>query len=355
MKDAIGLLERREVGRFALDQAYMTLDDVDALLIGTGLTFPTFRMVKDGEGCSVEEISQSATSWGIEEVEGIVRPDAVHRKLRQGWTLVFDQVHRQWGPIAKLNRRFETGLGARSRIDVLVAPDGAVPPPHGPEMDRAVVCLHGQAGVRVEGVDHRLASGQALVVPMGVELETLPARGVTLIAVAAIQRVTWREVLMAALEAADAPIWHEPAQIRAEAPKAVSDDEKQTWSLCVEALQDELDAENALEAIVARIVESRMPVLTGQLAMNEAAIGENTPLRRRPECVYRILEEADKTWLVFHKTRIPFGVGARRVLELIAEAPLFRPGDLPGVPAEQRVPLCQALAKRGFLTTDLGR
>ncbi|MCP4809627.1 MAG: hypothetical protein GY913_28165 [Proteobacteria bacterium] len=344
MKDAIALLRRRETGRFDFTHRDIALSDVDELLVGAGLRFPTFRMIRDGKGCSIDAIC----------TDDLVRPQQVYSHLRDGWTLVLDQLHRQWGPIGKLNRRFETALAARCRVDVLVVPDGATPPAH-PHLERVLLCLAGDAGVRVDGTEHRLAEGQALVLPRGTVMEPLPAVGLTLVAVASIDRVTWREVLIAALEAADAPAWHDAIDLDAAGPKTLSESEQATWDQCVEAVQDKLDAEDALEAIASRIVRSRMPVLRGQLEMQKRPIDDNTPLRRRPEILYRIVEDETHTNLEFHTHAVQFGVGARNVLELIAEAPLFRPGDLPGIPVEQRVPLCAALIRYGFLTLDVTR
>lgn len=353
MKRAIELLQQGEAGTFAFDERPLTLSDIDELLVGTGLRFPTFRLVRGGETGSPDEVCQAPTDWGVEQVGGLVRPEEVHRKLREGWTLVLDQLHRQWGGAARLNRAFEVGLSARSRVDVLVAPDGATPPD--PEaLDRAILVLAGEAGIVVDGTEQRVPAGQGVTVPKGAQASFSAARGLTLVAAVVVSRVTWREVLMEALSACDHPSWHDAAAIDAHGAKTLDDTESAQWDQVVDALVDGLDAEDALERIASRLVRSRMPILTRQFQMQAADIDDNTPLRRRPEILYRIVVRGQETFLLFHSRELKFGVGARRVLELMAEAPLFRPGDLPGIPVEQRIPLCSALVRAGFLTLDVG-
>lgn len=345
MSPALDLLRAGQRGRFDFEPSF-GIDDLDTV-IEAGLRWPTFRLVRDGDHAVPSEICKPAFSWGVTTVDDAADPAAISRHLGEGWTLVLDQLHRQHGPSALLNRGFEIALSARSRVDVTVVPDGGVAPT--PEtLDNVLLGLHGCSVFEVGGEVVRLREGEGLVVPRE-EIGTLPAEGLSAYAIVAIARVTWREVLLEAFEAFDARLTHDEARIEPHGPKTLSAAEQDTWEQVVGLVTSELDAEDALNRIATRIVKSRLPYLPGSLQGGQVEIDADTWVARRPEVMYRIHEDDRGVHLVFNSSEITVIHKARFVLEFIAESPAFNPGQIPGIPENQRVGFAKTLLDAGFL------
>ena len=147
MKRAIDAILRGETAALELAVPF-GLEDIQALLHGAALRHPTFRVLRGESPIESAALCEPTVAWGPGTVGGLADPEAIQRHLDEGCTLVLDQLHRQFGPAAVLNRRFEVALSARSRVDVVLVPAGATAP--APDLlDNVFIGLHGDSAFRV--------------------------------------------------------------------------------------------------------------------------------------------------------------------------------------------------------------
>ena len=346
MKAAVDLIRAGEPGPIDFEPT-VGLGDLDRLL-ASGLRAPTFRMIRGEEQLHPAELLRPSHAWGVTTVEDSAHPPKIFTRLRQGWTLVLDQAHRQVGPLAALNRGYEKALSARSRVDLSLVPAGGTGPL--PErLDNVLLGLHGVSRFQVGDRTVELRRGQGFVAPR-VDVHPLPVDALSCYAVVAVARVTWREVLLDAFEHFDDPLGHLEARIDAHGPKQLSDAERAQWEAFVERFMEEVDAEDALDRIASQIVRTRLPYLPNSVRVGqEPELTPNTWVARRPEVMYRIHEDEQGAHLVFNSSDITVIHKARPVLEFVADQPAFCPAQLPFVPEDQRVPFVRSLLDAGFL------
>ena len=324
MKRAVDAILRGETAALELAVPF-GLEDIQALVL------------RGESPVELAAICEPSVRWGPGTVDGLADPEAVQRHLDGGCTLVLDQLHRQFGPAAVLNRRFEVALSARSRVDAVLVPAGATGP--APDLlDNVIIGLHGSSAFRVGDQDVELGPGQALAVPK-LPVEPLVAETLSLYAVVAISRVTWREVLMEAAAAFDDPLAHAEA----------SEGGEQHWRALVARFLEDVDAEEALDRIATTMVATRLPYMPGQLQASRHALDLNTWVGRRPEVMFRIVRDEEACRLLFHSTEMSFIPQAEDLLWYIVEAPAFRPAELPQIPEHARVGFVKTLVDAGFL------
>lgn len=345
MNDAIAHLRSGSPGAFDFDLRF-DLEDLDRLL-AAGLHGPTFRLLRGDQALPPADWAKAPHTWGNTTIADAADPALVVACLRSSATLALDSVHRQFGPAAALNRELELALSARSKVDLFVVPAGGSAPPV-PPGDTLLLGLSGTTRFQVGEATVDLAPGQGYAAP-GVEVTPLSPEGLGAFAVVSVTRISWREVLLDALEQFDDPLGHHEARLSVHEPKELTQAEREHWEGLVERFVDAADAEDALNRIATRLVKTRLPYLPGSLRAGQFDLQPNTWVARRPDVAWRIHEDEAGVHLVFNGSQVTVIHKARHVLEFVVESPAFCPAQLPSVPEEQRVPFVRGLLTAGLL------
>ncbi|MFO0601886.1 MAG: cupin domain-containing protein [Polyangiales bacterium] len=115
---------------------------------------------------------------------------------------------------------------------------------------------------------------------------------------------------------------------------------------------DKADVDGALEHFIDDVVDTRQPLLPGQVDEVRAlgAIADDTALTTRPAVLYRLHEAGDEVVLQVYGSRIRFPAHVREALAWLMEQPRFTPADLPGtLDAPGRLILVRRLVREGVL------
>jgi hypothetical protein len=206
-----------------------------------------------------------------------------------------------------------------------------------PLKDQRYTAAMGEAGEVV--LDVELAAGDTLYLPRGWLHEALTSDEHSLHLTVGINVVTWLAAFRAALDrCADDVEFRRSLPAHGEGAEAL-----------LELMAERLGAEEVAADARRRLVESRRPVLDGQLSQLGALHGLalDTPVERRPT----VIADLDGRRLSFEGKALVFPEQAVAELQALvgAEGPL-RPIDLPGRLDEAgRLVLVRRLVREGFL------
>jgi hypothetical protein len=320
------------------------------------------RLVREG-GSIAEPDYTTDLSWRPKPFTGMVDPEAVATAFERGSTIVLQGLHFNWPPLAQFCRQLEAELEQPVQANSYYTPRRsqgfAV---HHDTHDVFVLQVAGEKHWRVYDpllelplkaqrwspslgkpgsavLELTLRAGDTLYMPRGWLHEALTSETDSLHITVGINVHTWLDAFRAALdECAD----------DVEFRRSVPEDGESSAGL-VERLAERLDAEAVARRARAKLVDSRRPILEGQLEEIRAldSIRVDTPLERRPT----VIATLRGTELSFEGKHLTFPERIRDELETIcgAEEP-FTAGDLPGpLNDESRLVLVRRLIREGFL------
>lgn len=324
------------------------------------MRFPGFRLVKAGAQIPLAGYA-SDLPWRPSAFTGTADPARVAAEFADGATIVLQALHHTWPPLAKFCRALESELGHPAQANAYYTPAGSQG--FGVHHDtHDVLCVQvsgakrwlvyepllelplknqrysSELGEHGEPTrDLTLHAGDTLYLPRGWLHEALTSESDSLHITIGINVYTRLDALRAAVDSlADDVDLRRSVDDGGELP----DD-----------LLDRLRARLVPDAVVQRrrrrFVDSRRPVLPGQLAEARADVGPDTLLERRPT----VIADLDGTTLVFEGKRVAFPAHVLGELKAVvaAEEPL-RAADLPGGLDEQgRLVLVRRLIREGFL------
>lgn len=184
-----------------------------------------------------------------------------------------------------------------------------------------------------------LRAGDTLYLPRGWLHDALTSETDSLHVTVGVNLHTWVDALRAALEECEQDV---------EFRRSVGEDAVLDADL-LERLAGRLGPDDVARRARARFVNSRRPILDGQLEEVRAldSVGVETPLERRPT----VIADLEGTTLSFEGKHVSFPEHAREELEAVfaAEEP-FRAAELPGpLDDESRLVLVRRLIREGFL------
>ncbi len=326
------------------------------------MRYPSFRLVKAG---SQVPLSSYATDipWRPTPLTGAADPGRVAQEFAEGATVVLQALHHTWNALASFCRELEACLGhatqanayytpARSQgfgvhhdtHDVLVLQVGGAkrwlvyePVLELPLKAQRYAAALGETGPATH--DLTLHAGDTLYLPRGWLHEALTSESDSLHLTIGINVYTWLEALRAAVEtlADDVELRRAVAAHGEGAPDLEA------------RLAERLKPQAVAARKRARLVESRRPVLEGQLEEIRSLPGItlHTTLERRST----VIADLDGRALVFEGKRIDFPAEVEAELAAIvgSEGP-FSPASLPGSLDESgRLVLVRRLIREGFL------
>ena len=194
-------------------------------------------------------------------------------------------------------------------------------------------------------LDDLVRAGKVLYVPPGHGVTTEPTAGASLAVDVSLRPIRMRD--LAAAELATIP----RDQLRAPIPHNLGQNPDalvRQWTDLVESLLDDVDHEGILEGLVDQFVQTRLPMLRGQLTASRDVVGPRTRIRRRSTAMYRVADTGSGLELRFHGKGVTFPPGAGAVVNHIVTAADWCAEELLGVPPNHQLAIARLLVSEGF-------
>ncbi len=301
--------------------------------------------------------------WRPDPFTRTADPDQVAAAFEAGVTIVLQALHLNWLPVARFCRALEAELGHPAQANSYYTPRHsqgfAV---HHDTHDVFVLQVAGEKHWRVYEpllelplkhqryskslgehgppvLELTLRAGDTLYLPRGWLHDALTSETDSLHVTVGINIVTWADALRAALAESE-----EDIELRGSVPEDGTLDAD-----LLERLGERLGAEDVARRTRARFVNSRRPILDGQLEEVRAlgSLTVETPLERRAT----VIADLEGTTLSFEGKHVAFPEHAREEVEALfsAEEP-FTAAALPGgLDGDSRLVLVRRLIREGFL------
>jgi lysine-specific demethylase/histidyl-hydroxylase NO66 len=350
------VVPRDDDGRFG---DLLSVADIERLLCSGGLRTPAFRLVKAGAKLEPGSYTKSI-AWRPTAFTGTAEVGRVLAEFEDGATLVLQGLHLTWPPLATFCRTLEMELGHPAQANAYFTPrDAQGLPVHHDTHDVFSLQVHGEKrwlvyppalelplkeqrykpeqgdpGKPVHDVT--LRPGDTLYLPRGWLHEAGTSSSDSLHITVGVNVYTWLDAFKAALKELE-----DDVDFR-RSPESDAGE-------LVETLRSRLGREDVARRQRRRLVQTRRPILGGQLTQLRALedLSHDTLVERRPTVLFHL----EDTTLVFEGKEVVLPEVAREDLEFVAAADEpFTPGDLPGELDDQtRLVLVRRLVREGFL------
>ncbi len=344
------VVPRGEEGRF---DDLLSPRDVEHLITETGIRLPAFRLVK--AGATVAGYAADL-SWRPSPFTGVADVHRVLEEFERGATIVLQGLHHLWLPLARYCRHLEAFLGHPVQANAYYTPAGSqgLPVHHDthevislqvagskrwlvyepvlelPLKNQRYRSARGAPGEAI--LDVTLHAGDTLYLPRGWLHQALTSEDDSLHITVGVNVRRWIDEARAELDAAESELAFRQTLDAEEPPELPI-----------------LDAQAARARSRARFVQSRRPILDGQLSELRAlpALTSEDELERRDT----VIADLDGTTLTFEGKTLRFPARLEPELEFLVstDAP-FRPSELPGdLDGAGRLVLVKRLVREGFL------
>jgi len=316
--------------------------------------------------------------------DGVADRRALLREHAAGATLVFDQIDRLHAPLDRALARCEVDLQLPCRANAFLTPPGQQGfHLHYDTHDVVILQLAGTKDWQIcdsplalpheeQQYDHALSAiakplasltlhpGDVLFMPRGF-IHAASAGATTSLHVSiALRTRALREVAVSALgrAAQESPSLRKAALFRHGRSEQVHQARAE-----LHRLVDRLDLGAAFDEVLKSFVLQRDRPRDGALLAHEAAtefahapaaepasaIGQDTSLRLRPECLFHAFAEGGNLRLAIDGQSIALPAGVRPALELIGRGARFHARALPGLEEESRLLLVRKLHQAGMI------
>lgn len=350
------VVPRDEPGRY---DDLLSTSDVERLVCSPGLRHPAFRLVKAEANLSPGDYTRTIP-WRPVPFTGTADVARVLEEWERGATIVLQALHHSWPALAAFCRSLEASLGHAAQCNAYYTPRGSQglavhhdthdvfvlqvsgekrwlvydPVWELPLKDQRYAKSMGEVGEPV--LDLVLRAGDTLYLPRGWMHEALTSDSDSLHLTIGVNVYSWIDAFRAALDELE-----EDAAFR-RAPAGDADE-------LVELLAARLGPEDVARRMHEKLLDSRRPVLDGQLTQLRLleGLGLETRLERRPT----VLAELEGATLRFEGKRLTFPDHVVPDLEFLVTATgPFTVMDFPGTLNKQgRYVLVRRLVREGFL------
>jgi Cupin superfamily protein len=361
------VVERSEAGRF---DDLLSENDVERLICSTGIRYPAFRLVKEGDQLDVGEYTTDVR-WRP-PFSAVADVGRVLAEWEDGATIVLQALHVNWLPVAEFCRELERDLGQSTQTNAYYTPRGsqgfavhhdthdvfvlqvagekrwAVYEPllELPLKDQRYSKGLGQAGEPTHELT--LHPGDTLYLPRGWLHEAATSDTDSLHLTVGINTYTWMDALRAALVDCAGDV-----EFRRAVPRDGNGGEE-----LLELLRPRLDPNEVAGRMRARLVTTRRPILDAQMSQLRAlgSLGPTTAVERRPTVIADVETRDGAVVLGFEGKEVRFPAAVQADVAFCAETDTpFRPRDLPGdLDEESRLVLVRRLMREGFLRLSDG-
>jgi hypothetical protein len=360
---------RHEEGRF---DDLLSTADVERLVCSSGIRYPAFRLVKAGKQFAVSSYTE-AVPWRPSPFTATASVERVLEEFEAGATIVLQGLHLNWGPLTAFCRELDQELGEPAQANAYYTPRGSqglsvhhdthdvfvlqvagekrwlVYPPalELPLRNQRYTRELGEPGEPVE--DLVLRAGDTLYLPRGWLHEALTSETDSLHITVGVNVHTWLDAFRLALDECS-----EEYGFRRSVGAGGEDAES-----LLEALRDRLDSGSVAARKRQKLVETRRPVLDGQLTQLRAldTLGLDRVVERRRTVIGALVltgtrqEEERRVKIAFEGKELSFPAHVEEEVSYVAGVKdAFRPRDIPGKLDEAgRLVLVRRLVREGFL------
>ena len=335
----------------------LSFDDVDRLLMSSGLRTPAVRLARDGTVLPSSAYTRSSRIGGA-PVTGLVDARKILDLFNAGATVILQGLHRYWPPAARLVAQLEQSLGHPCQVNAYLTPAGAQGfARHCDTHDVFVVQTYGdkQWEVSDDGGTHQvlMQPGMCLYLPTGTPHSARAQDDPSLHVTVGINRIMWSDVLARAVRqllaagALDEPL---PAGYHHDAGAFGRAVERRLADLR-DGLAD-LDAERLVAAETARFSTSRGSLLDGSLLdrVRVATLGDDTPVRRRAGSLLAVVPDGERLRVMLGDRELSVPHRLQSPLGYLRDHPELTPSDLsPWLDPESRLVFVRRLVTEGLL------
>ena len=342
----------------------LSLEDVDHLVLSSGLRTPAIRVVKDGTIQPASSYTRSASIAGA-PLTGLVDGRKLLALVDDGATLVLQGLHRYWPPLTELIAALERELGHPAQANAYLTPAGAQG--FAPHVDAHDVFVVQTAGEKVweigpEGEESTLVMrpGLVLYLPTNSRHSARAQDTLSLHVTIGLQQQTWRDLARrAVLTALDTvPDTHLPAG-HLQDPDLLTRDLRHHLDAVAQAVQT-TDLGAVVRTHHEEFLSSRPPRLGGLLAetLRAADITDDTRLSLRSTNPALLVEEPGNGLRLLLGDRtldLPSRLTdrLRPALETVLSGHSFTPAELSGhLDPQSRIVLCRRLVREGLLVRE---
>lgn len=359
----------------------LTIEDVDAILTGSGLRRPAIRVVRDGDIVDPKRWTKRART-GSMWIDDLIHPGKVMDEFAGGSTIVLQSLHRWWPTVSELCRELELDLGHAVQANAYLTPSSATGfDPHHDTHDVFVVQLHGtkdwvvrepivesplarhksdhdEAACQPVQFETRLEPGDCLYLPRGHIHSASTETGASLHLTIGVLATTAHDVLRRLVsEAAEDPRFRRsmPAHYGTD-PVVAAAAVKEVVSEFTDWLTH-VDTETFSADALRRFDRGRRPILGGQLLelLGVDDVGDEHQVAIRPGTRWRLDVDDDRAVLHVGDRRIELPAVVEPVLHRLLDGathPVRELSDL--MDASSRGVLVRRLIRDGVLVT-IGR
>ena len=328
----------------------------------TGIRMPAFRLVKDGAPLPASEYTEEIT-WRPGSFAGLARVDRVAEEHAAGATIVLQALHLHWHPAALYCRGLEQALGFPVQANAYLTPSSAQGfAVHHDTHDVFVLQVSGSKRWRIYApvlelpLGHQrwspalgdpgapveeltMEPGDTLYLPRGWPHEAVAQEADSLHLTIGMHPPTRLDALRAALDECGDDL---------EFRRGLGRDGGLPPEL-LERLASRLEPAAVARRTRRRFVDSRRPILGGQVAQVRAAgdLGADDPVERRPT----VIAELEGATLRFEGREVVFPDAAGETLVALAAAGgRVCARDLPGgLDEASRLVVVRRLVREGYL------
>lgn len=357
-------------------RSLLTAADADRLVTTSDMTYPEFRLVRSGTPLPLSDYTRTTSASGGAP-RRVADPDRIVEEYQNGATVILQGLHRSWSPLAALCRGLEAVLSHPTQTNIYVTPPGSQGfAPHYDTHDVFILQIDGSKHWRLydspvalpdrtqpfkaqgspEGqLTHELdlRPGDLIYLPRGFIHEALTSEERSIHVTLGITGFTWSDLLAEAAAGC-----RQDSRFRRGLPAGFAASEELRSEMAAElaALAAELArpevALQAVDRMIDRFINTRRPISSERLFAAEelSALEYHTPVRRRPEVLFRLHTEAERVRLAFHGKQVELPAFAAASVAFCTRSEPFSAADLPHeLDAPGKLVLVRRLLREGFL------
>lgn len=328
-----------------------------------GIRLPAFRLVKDGETIP-PDLYTKTTRTGSHEATGVMDARAVFEEFAEGATIVFQSMHRYWGPLADYCRGLELALGHPVQANSYITPPGAQGfDAHEDEHDVFVLQSHGTKRWMVHDrhdlppsrepiIDALIAPGDSLYIPSGFPHSASTQERSSVHITIGILTTTWGAALKEAVKIIEKrPELSDRLPLRFIFDDGLFREEVERRLGEIGAWMTALDPEVIGRRLRRKILTTRQSLLRGQihrlLALDEVADDSKVIRRKGSICILEHIDGELSVLLGDRELRMPARV--EPAVSMLAVGRSVAVSDLPGLDPNGRLVLVRRLIREGLL------
>lgn len=358
----------------------LTIETLDRILSTSNITYPTLRLVKNGSDIPSQVFTKEIyLTAGYEDASLAIDVERVVSEYQQGATIIVKALHQNSKNLSELCNILENYLSSKVQTNIYFTPklsQGFAP--HYDTHDVFILQISGSKRWKIyeatkllpfrnerfdpvnfdPGIllhDIQLNEGDLIYIPRGYGHEALTSNSSSLHVTVGILSYTWLDLIQETIT-----LVSDDLQFRKSLPIGFANEKAlnstitdEFGNLLKKIVNGKSKLEQAVENISEKFISTRHPLLEGYLTEIEQIdkLDTTSTLKKRPNILYKVIEEESNFSLLFLRKRLQFPKFVRPPLDFILSKDDFIVEDIPNVLDNAgKIVLVKRLLKEGFLT-----